>query len=167
MDAADARSDAETNEAKGSSTDVLIVHIDGAVASPGVYELDKDARVQDAVVAAGGLSDSADTTALNLAAKLSDGQKIHIPDEGEVQTAQSLQSGSSTESYVSGTNDLININSASIDELDSLPGVGPSTAAAIVSDREKLGSFSSIEDLMRVSGIGEKKFEKLKDYICV
>lgn len=145
------------------------VHIDGAVVAPGVYELTGEhPRVNDAVMAAGGLTGDADTTALNLAAALSDGEKVHVPRQGEVmasgQTSLGPASGSDGGASSSG---VININTATAEELDSLPGIGPSTAAAIVEDRERNGPFASPEDLMRVSGIGEGKFSKLKDQIRV
>ena len=147
----------------------VFVHIDGAVMAPGVYELTVSLpRVNDAVMAAGGLAGDADTTALNLAAALSDGEKVHVPRQGEAvasgQTSSGPASGSDGGASSSGA---ININTATAEELDSLPGIGPSTAAAIVEDRERNGPFASPEDLMRVSGIGEGKFSKLKDRIRV
>lgn len=149
----------------------LTVHVDGAVASPGVYVVEGELpRVNDAIVAAGGLAEGADTTGLNLAAVVADGDKVHVPLEGEGQlTAPPEPAGSSKASAQGGTKSsgLVNINKASVEELDALPGVGQSTAQAIVDDRDANGAFASIEDLMRVSGIGEKKFEKLKGKICV
>lgn len=159
-------SDASTPEPVAAS---IFVHIDGAVVAPGVYELTGSLpRVNDAVIAAGGLAGDADTSALNLAAVLSDGEKIHVPRQGEAvatgQTSSVPASGSDGGASSSG---VININTATAEELDSLPGIGPSTAAAIVEDRERNGPFASPEDLMRVSGIGEGKFSKLKDQIRV
>ena len=149
----------------------LTVHVDGAVASPGVYVVEGELpRVNDAIVAAGGLAEGADTTELNLAAVVADGDKVHVPLEGEGQlTAPPEPAGSSQASAQGGTTSsgLVNINKANVEELDALPGVGQSTAQAIVDDRDANGAFASIEDLMRVSGIGEKKFEKLKGQICV
>lgn len=149
----------------------LTVHVDGAVASPGVYVVEGELpRVNDAIVAAGGLAEGADTTGLNLAAAVADGDKVHVPLEGEGQpTGVPEPAGSSQASAQGGTTSsgLVNINKASVEELDALPGVGQSTAQAIVDDRDANGAFASIEDLMRVSGIGEKKFEKLKGKICV
>ena len=149
---------AQTDQAAlTSEPNAIVVHVDGAVASPGVYELAiASPRVRDAVDAAGGLAQGADTSSMNLALPLGDGQKVHVPFEGEA-------AGSVSSSMPS----LVNINSATAEELDSLPGVGPSTAAAIVEDRDANGPFSSVEDLMRVSGIGVKKFAKLRDHICV
>ncbi len=132
------------------------------MASPGVYGLPDGARVGDAVDAAGGLAEGADTTALNLAAPLSDGQKVLVPVEGEAGVA-GAQEGSG-----SGTGaGLVNLNTAGVEELDELPGVGEATARAIVEDRELNGPFSAPEDLMRVSGIGEKKFARLEGMVCV
>ena len=158
------------------------IHVDGAVANPGIYTLDaSDARVSDAVECAGGLVESADTSAINLAEVLVDGAKVHIPSKGEEPkpqgSAQVIEGSSSTASSGSGgkslsasgspENALINLNSATIEELQTLPGVGEATAKAIVEDREAHGPYASPEDLMRVSGIGEKKFAKLQDKVCV
>ena len=138
----------------------LVVHVDGAVKAPGVYEVEPEGRVADAVAAAGGLAQGADTTSLNLAAFLTDGEKIHVPLEGEEAAPDSA-------SDEGGEPDLINLNTADVAELDELPGVGEATALAIVEDREANGPFTSPEDLMRVSGIGEKKYAKLEGMICV
>lgn len=154
----------------------VTVHVDGAVASPGVFDIaSKSPRVNDAIMAAGGLVEGADTSGLNLAAGISDGDKVHVPREGEAAADEVASSGSdgsatappSSGAQASGASALVNINKASVEELDSLPGVGQSTAQAIVEDRGANGPFASVEDLMRVSGIGEKKFEKLKGRICV
>lgn len=136
----------------------LVVHVDGMVGMPGVYELTEGARVSDAVTAAGGLAGGADTSSLNLAAPLADGEKVYVPAEGEEATT-------SSEGVSSGG--LVNLNNASVEQLDELPGVGEATARAIIEDREANGPFTTPEDLMRVSGIGEKKFAKLEGMICV
>ena len=136
----------------------LVVHVDGMVGMPGVYELAEGARVSDAVAAAGGLAEGADTSSLNLAAPLADGEKVHVPAEGEEVT---------TSSGGASSGDLVNLNNASVEQLDELPGVGEATARAIIEDREANGPFTTPEDLMRVSGIGEKKFAKLEGMICV
>ena len=150
------------------ATDPVFVHIDGAVVAPGVYEMTGSLpRVNDAVMAAGGLAGDADTSALNLAAVLSDGGKIYVPRQGEVVAGQASSGAASGSDVGASSSGGININTATAEELDSLPGIGPSTAAAIVEDRERNGPFASPEDLMRVSGIGEGKFSKLKDQIRV
>ena len=136
----------------------LVVHVDGMVGAPGVYELAEGDRVGDAVTAAGGLSEGADTSSLNLAAPLSDGEKVHVPAEGETAPAAPADASSGG---------LVNLNTASVEQLDELPGVGEATARAIIEDREANGPFTAPEDLMRVSGIGEKKFAKLEGMVCV
>lgn len=163
---------AETSPAASTpepAADSVFVHIDGAVVAPGVYEMTGSLpRVNDAVIAAGGLAGDADTSALNLAAVLSDGEKIHVPRQGEAVAAVQNSSGAASGPDVGASSSgVININTATAEELDSLPGIGPSTAAAIVEDRERNGPFVNPEDLMRVSGIGEGKFSKLKDQIRV
>ena len=144
----------------------MYVDVGGAVLKPGLIVLDEGARVNDAVQAAGGFTEAADTSAVNLAAPLADGEKLYVPSQGESgagASSASAQPAGQTGS-VSGR---ININTATLDELDELPGVGPATAQAIIEDREANGRFESLEDIMRVSGIGEKKFEKLEDAISV
>lgn len=146
---------------------LVIAHIDGAVATPGVYRLrGDDVRVQDLVEAAGGLAEDADTSTINLAAPLPDGSKVHIPAQGE-EVAEAPSSGVTQTSGADATAALVNINTASVEELQALPGVGPATAAAIVEERERNGPFASPEDIMRVSGIGEKKYQKMQAMICV
>ena len=160
-DAAEVASEGDVGEEKES---VVIVHVDGAVNNPGVYRLgDGDLRVGDAVQSAGGLTEDADTSGINLAAHLVDGQKIHVPRAGE----EPAQSGSSSGSVASGSTDAVNINAATAEELETLPGVGEATAAAIIEERERGGPFLSPEDIMRVSGIGQKKFERMRDFIVV
>ena len=163
-----AASDA-ASEAQGASESpvrTIVVHVDGAVAAPGVYAVAEGARVNDAVAAAGGLRESADTSTVNLASVVSDGAKVHIPTTEELQ-APVTSSGDAASAGGAAANGLVNINTATSAELQTLSGVGEATAAAIIEDRESNGPFSSAEDLMRVSGIGEKKFAKIKDRICV
>lgn len=155
-----------------AETPPVVVHVDGAVAAPGVYELAEDARVNDAVAAAGGLLSEADTSTINLAAPVSDGAKVHIPTSEELSAGAQGASGESGNAgapagSASAAPTLVNINTATSEELQRLPGVGEATAAAIIEDRQANGPFSSPEDLMRVSGIGEKKFAKIKAHICV
>ena len=144
----------------------VVVDVAGAVANPSVVELKAGARVQDAITAAGGVTAEADVNALNRAIVCEDGQKIYVPRQGETPMPAGGQSVAGAGS-AGAESALVNINTADEKALDALPGVGPSTAQAIIEDREANGAFSSIEDLMRVSGIGEKKFEKLKSGICV
>ena len=162
----------------------LVVHVDGAVARPGVVEVSGSSpRLRDAIEAAGGLVEGADTGSLNLAEKVSDGQKVHVPTVEETQAAAAspaagasgagggqgagAAAGSGSGGGPSSASGLVNINSATASELQTLSGVGESTANAIVRDREQNGPFSSVDDLMRVSGIGEKKLAKIRGSICV
>ena len=144
----------------------VYVYVTGAVANPGVYSLDEGLRVCDAVEAAGGLAEDADASTVNLARVLSDGEHIDLPTKAEVEAALA-QGPAGGASGAAAATSLVNINTADASALETLSGVGSATAQAIISDREQNGPFSSIEDLMRVDGIGEKKFAKLKDSICV
>lgn len=159
--------DGEGDVAPEDDPAVLVVHVDGAVAAPGVYELAEGARVNDAIAAAGGLAEGADTSSINLAAGVLDGEKVYVPLEGEDAPAAAEAGSAGAASGADDTPVPVNINTATIEELDELPGVGEATARAIVEDREQNGPFSVPEDLMRVSGIGGKKFAKLEGRICV
>ena len=140
----------------------LRVHVAGEVAAPGVYELPEGARVVDAVSAAGGFAPGADPDAINLAEPLSDGRKVDVPAAGEA--APGAASAAAPGGADAGK---INVNTASEEELEELPGVGEVLAAAIVRERTENGPFASPEDLMRVSGIGEKKLENMIDRVAV
>lgn len=159
----------EGSSPKASAAAEVYVDVDGAVVSPGVYRLKDGARVAQAIDAAGGLAPEADVTGLNRASKVTDGQKIHVPTVGEQASIAEagVDGGASTASGVSGATGLVNINTASAEELQTLSGIGPSMAQSIIDERTKNGAFASAEDLMRVSGIGEKKLAKIKDCICV
>jgi len=151
------------------------------VPRPGFYEFQDGARVQDAVDAAGGLLADADGNAINLAALLEDGQKLDIPyktgqepNDDDSSSSPDLPSadsdGSDTPSSDENSNtdaDLVNINTATLDELDGLPGIGPTTAQKIIDYRDENGSFLSIEDILNVSGIGPAIFDDIKDLITV
>ena len=173
--AAVASSEGAPTGADGGATQdpaTLVVDVDGAVAEPGVYEVAAEgARVRDAIAAAGGLAEDADATQLNLAATLQDGQKVHVPRKGETPPASPTTDVTgqtdAAPSGSSGSTAPININTAGEEELKQLPGVGDATAAAIVRDRQEHGRFASVDDLMRVSGIGQKKLEKLRPHVWV
>ena len=145
----------------------IIVDIQGAVNDPGVKILSEGSRVNDAVEKAGGLTEKADTMEVNLAAKLSDGDKVYIPKESEAVKAGIVTENASAIPTSDSSGGLININTANSDQLQTLSGVGPVTAQKIIDYREKSGGFKKVEDLMKVSGIGTKTFEKLKDKITV
>lgn len=163
----------DTADAEEPVVKTYRVHVDGAVANPGVIEISgDDVRVDDAVSLCGGLTEGADTTLVNLAEPLVDGAKIHIPEQGEQQVVApgSAAAGQATSSGGGGgapTQALININTATVEELQQLKGIGEVTAQAIVDERTNNGPFASVEDLMRVSGIGQKKFEAVQGSICV
>lgn len=162
--------DAVGSSEKSSSAAEVYVDVDGAVVLPGVYRLKEGARVSQAIDAAGGLTAEADVTGLNRASKVADGQKIYVPKVGEQQTVTAGGGADGGAVVTSGANDaagLVNINTASVAELQTLSGIGPSMAQSIIDERTKNGPFASVDDLMRVSGIGEKKLAKIKDCICV
>ncbi|KAA3659434.1 MAG: ComEA family DNA-binding protein [Chloroflexi bacterium] len=149
------------------------VYVNGAVANPDIYELPPDSIVEAAIEMAGGFSDGANTAVINLAQPLADGVQVFIPFE-EKDTGLPHAGVNEPDIVVesrmgSGLNfgGLININTADIALLDTLPGIGPSTAQKIVDYRDANGSFSSLEELMNVSGIGEAKFNQVKDAITV
>jgi competence protein ComEA len=142
----------------------VVVHVAGWVRRPGVYELAQGQRVIDAIEAAGGPRRRADLDALNLAAVLVDGQQVMIPPEsaGGGSGAGSTASGDST-----GGQAPININSATADELETLPGIGPVLAGAIIDHRERNGPFASVDELLDVSGIGEQRLADIRDLVAV
>ncbi|MFR3272416.1 MAG: DUF655 domain-containing protein [Slackia sp.] len=147
----------------------VAVHVSGAVASPGVYELEEGSRVRDAVEVRAVLPEASRNLS-TLRAKCRRASRYH-PHRRRIQASPSSFSSSGSSdadaSGSSGSGGLVNINTAGLEALDSLPGVGPATAQAILDEREANGPFTSIEDIQRVSGIGEKKYEKLKGSICV
>lgn len=160
----------DESSAKSSSAAEAYVDVDGAVVRPGVYRLKDGARVSQAIDAAGGLTVEADVTGLNRASKITDGQKIYVPTVGEQQAAAAVggaESSAATTPGAGSSSGLVNINTASAAELQTLSGIGPSMAQSIIDDRSKNGPFASVDDLMRVSGIGEKKLAKIKDCICI
>ncbi|MEY4175042.1 MAG: ComE operon protein 1 [Actinomycetota bacterium] len=136
----------------------VVVHVAGAVQHSGVYRLRDGERVVDAVAAAGGMAANAEPDAINLAARLLDGQRVYVPRVGEA-----VPSGAGPEAP-SGPLDL---NSATEEQLDDLPGVGPATAAAIVAHRDSNGPFGSVDDLGEVRGIGPAKLDALRGLVTV
>ncbi|HTO01596.1 MAG TPA: ComEA family DNA-binding protein [Microthrixaceae bacterium] len=156
------------SETKGTK---VVVHVTGAVVSPGVVSLSAGSRVVDAVTAAGGLRPDADPDRVNLAALLSDGVRVAVPVVGEPLAPElAAVQGQPTGGGGGGKPQPaapVNINLATADELEQLPGVGPATAAAIVTKREKDGPFESVESLLDVRGIGDAKLEGLRDLVTV
>lgn len=152
----------------------MMVHVDGAVKSPGLYALQMaNPRVNDAIQIAGGLAEDANGQGINLASPVEDGQKIYIPRKGEDAPPEIPQPDQNKVSSNKQTNSkrdkktVVDINKATVDEFTKLQGVGEGLAQRIVADRQKNGPFKTTEDLMRVSGIGQKKFDQLKDNIRV
>lgn len=140
----------------------VVVHVAGAVSSPGVYTLPADSRVDDAVRAAGATAD-ADLSQLNLAQKLADGQKITVPVAG----ATPADGSSAATTADSDNGALVNINTATQEELETLPSIGEVRAQAIIAYREEHGGFRTTDELMEVSGIGEKIFADISPHITV
>lgn len=158
-----------SNLLENSYSSTITIYICGAVKNSRVVTLNENSRICDAIDAVGGLNDDADLTTINLAYVLEDGEKIYIPTKGEeiIEEASSISDLSSSSASNSIKNNKININKATQTELEAIPGIGPSTALKILNYRNQNGKFSSIEDIKNVSGIGDKKFEKIKDYITI
>lgn len=151
------KEEVETNNSK----ETIKVHIYGAVKNPGLIELIEGSRINDAIEIAGGLTEEADISKINLAYILSDGEKIYIAsiNDKDIQNIEENVQNSQTQK--------ININTAGILDLTSLDGIGETLAKSIVEYRNKNGKFLKLEDIKNVSGIGDSKFEKIKDSICV
>ncbi len=149
----------------------IAVHVVGAVQSPGVYHLPSGARGDDALRAAGGPADNADLRRVNLAATLLDGEQFVVPRVGERLTTTvppsrgALDNGSGSGTPIAPL--LVDLNTATVAELDRLPGVGPSTARAIVDHRSRNGPFASVDDLLAVRGIGPAKLAELRPFVRV
>lgn len=151
----------------------IIVHISGAVKKQGVYEIEKGKRIADIIECAGGLDEDANIKNINLAYVLEDGMKIHIPlineniNEIQDNTNECISRDSKNTENEGNSKEMININTATQTELETLPGIGPSIALNIINYRKDNGKFNSIEDLKQVSGIGESKYSKIKDLIKI
>lgn len=143
----------------------IVVHVAGAVVTPGVYELVDGARVEEALAAADGPLPDADPNALNLAAPLVDGSRIYVPLIGEEVAVLPAVPVPADGIDGDGTAAVIDVNEASAAELEDLPGVGPATATAIVAERDRNGPFLSVDDLDRVPGIGPGKIEALRELV--
>ena len=149
----------------------IVIHITGEVEEEGVIELEKGARISDAIEEAGGTTEEADLSNVNLAYSLSDGQKVKIPninekDEEIIVVEEKVGDNIIIEGNKS-KEEKININKAAQTEIETLPGIGPSTALKIINYRNEHGKFKNIGDIKNVSGIGDSKFENIKEYICV
>lgn len=156
----------ETNKIEEAK---IIIHITGEVKKPGVYELSEFSRISDAIEIAEAVTLDADLTNVNLAYQLSDGQKIKIPCINQENNGNYIieNSGENVIQSLESKDNKMNINTANVSELTTLPGIGESTAQKIISYREENGKFKNIEDIKNVSGIGESKYNQMKDYIKI
>lgn len=140
----------------------LVVHVVGAVRRPGLYRLDHGSRIADAVRRAGGATKRADLSLVNLAAQVSDGTQVVVPARATVE-AGSEEDGSEATAPAAGP---VHLNTATIEQLDALPGIGPVTAQKIIDYREQHGAFSSIDDLDAIPGIGPARLEQLREQVA-
>jgi competence protein ComEA len=147
------------------SPEPIVVHISGAVTNPGVYRLASDARVEQAVQAAGGLAPDAQAEVFNLASRISDGQMIYVPRRGETPPAAPLFSLPQNEGSSPTGSQPVNVNTASQTQLEALPCIGPALAGRIIAYREANGPFRALEDLDLVKGIGSACLADLKDLV--
>jgi competence protein ComEA len=145
----------------------LLVHVAGAVVLPGVHEVPAGARVIDAIDAAGGLAPGADGARINLAAPVSDGERVYVPVVGEEPPPAVVGNAATGTGGAASPAGPVNLNSADEAALDALPGVGPATAAAIVEHRARIGRFTTVDQLLDVRGIGEAKLEQLRPLVVV
>jgi competence protein ComEA len=151
----------------------VVVHVSGAVKRAGVYRLAPDSRVADAIEQAGGATEHADLDALNLAEPLQDGQKIHVPRKGEVSpptvasVAPSRTPRSAPQAAAAATQFPINLNTATAEQLEAIPGIGPVLAQRIIEYRQTHGRFQSVDELLEVHGIGAKRLESMRPYVVV
>lgn len=165
-------SETASDPTSGTTSSTVVVHVAGAVVRPGVVSLASTARVVDAIDAVGGPRADADPDQLDLAAHVTDGSRIYVPRRGEVVTP-AAPSGPGAGSAVDGTpdpagpNGPVHLNTATTAELEALPGIGPSLAQAIVAERSRLGGFRRIDDLRRVRGIGDRRFEQLRPLVAL
>jgi competence protein ComEA len=145
----------------------IVVEVRGAIAKPGVYTLPAGSRVQDVIALAGDLTTNAETRALNLARKVNDGEQLYIPAIGEATPTTVPVASKATPGASKAPTGKININTATIAELDTLPGIGPAIAQRIIEYRAQNGAFQKIEDLKKVRGIGDVLFDQIKDLVTV
>ena len=160
------------NENNPENPEMIFVHVCGAVKKEGVYQVINSARVVDAIKAAGGLTKDAASYGINQAELLKDGMQIYIPTKKEVKVNKVIPSGlpsvtGASDISKNANTEIVNINTATKEELMKLNGVGEAKAALIINFRETNGGFNNINDLMKIKGIKQKFFDKIKDSICV
>lgn len=166
--------DTDSSTRAEDTTTEIVVHVSGAVTTPGVVRLSPGARVQDAVDAAGGPTPQADLAAVNLARPVTDGEQIHLPIPGETPPVAAPAPGQSAGPSPGGAPEgdstaggQIDLNTADATQLEELPGVGPAIAQRIIDHREANGPFRSVDDLVEVSGIGPATLEKIREHATV
>ncbi|HEL2001299.1 TPA: helix-hairpin-helix domain-containing protein [Streptococcus suis] len=157
----------ETSTEVSEEPSQLVVDVKGAVAKPGLYTLKADARVNDAVEAAGGLTSQADPKSINLAQKLSDEAVVYVASKDEKISVVTSTTASSAISQEEKKNSLVNLNTATEADLQTISGIGAKRAADIIAYREANGGFKSVDDLNNVSGIGDKTMESIRPYVTV
>jgi competence protein ComEA len=164
-------SSAPTSSTTTTAMPLIYVQVAGAVRRPGVYRVPADARVFQAVTEAGGFTDEADQQALTLAARLTDGCRVYVPRVGErvveplVPLVQEVGGGNGGNNGNGGDAGVVSLNSATVEQLDSLPGIGPAIAQDIITYREANGPFTSIDQLSEVPGIGSARLERLRPLV--
>lgn len=172
----DTSSEEETNYIENDNKELeeesnqIVVHITGEVENEGIIKIEEGARISDVIENAGGVTKEADLSKINLAYTVQDGQKIYVPsinDKEEIETVTDNAGENVIQSNENNVkNERININTANQTELETLNGIGPSTALKIINYRNENGKFEKIEDIKNVPGIGDAKFENIKDNIC-
>lgn len=154
-----------------ASTEKNVVHITGCVKNTGIVEVDKGARIADVIEIAGGVTEEADISKVNLAYIVKDAQKIYIPSIYDKEEIEYITFNNGDNIIIKdsseGVSEMVNLNTATQAELEKLPGIGPSTALKIINYREKNGKFKTIEDIKQVPGIGDAKFNNIKEMIEV
>ena len=158
--------DTTAEETKKETLKTIKIHVSGEVNYNGILELEEGSRIDDAINQAGGITQKADINKINLAYELSDGQKLYVPSINDEANKEYVTESSGLEGEEQ-TEEKININKATQTELETLPGVGPSLALNIINYRKENGKFTSVDDLKNVSGVGENKYEQIKELIKV
>ena len=148
-------------ESESEEISTIKIHVVGEVVNPGMYEIEEGARIDDLIKKAGGGTQNIDFEKINLAYELSDGEKIYIPSIFDEENEYTLTSGEEK------TTGKVNVNKASVEELQTINGIGPSLASRIIEYRKENGKFSSVEELKNVSGIGDKKYESIVQFIVI
>ncbi len=162
----------ETNNIEELEDKEIIIHVTGAVKKQGIVKVKQDSRISDVIDKAGGISNKADLSKINLAYIVQDGQKVYVPSVDDKEDVNTVIEEAGTNVIKDGIDSSnkgskININKASQTELETLNGIGPSTALKIINYRNSNGNFKTIDDIKDVPGIGESKFENIKNEICV